>query len=765
MHVSNAKRTLFFVTGLFLSVMIASGQQGKNAFTVTDEIGLTLFETPNGGAPEVHFSPDGNYFAAWTERGRLDVNDVEDSLRFYRTHDVENFLAGEPRAPLPLWVVNRSSDKGPIINDWRWMADSSGVAFMERTAGGDQRLVLANLRTKRVEPLPYAAGGVKAFDVRDQQDYVYTVDDPAKRERLRAEHQAAAISGPERHLFELLFPDDPLTLRVFPPPSYLWAVAGGKRFQVKRDGAPIIPKGTLVLSPDGSFLVTILSVSEVPSSWETLYPPPFASDPYRFRAGGSMDQYVLINLQTGSIQALTNAPIKNGMWATGHDPSWSSDGQKILLPGTFVSSKDHTPSRPCVAIVDLPSKTTTCVEMLKGHTETGVEEGYHLVKTARFADGDKQRIAVNFYNHQDLSSGTTEYEQTADGKWLVKEQIEGEPKVEYNGLEIAVKQGLNAPPLLVATGKQGSRVIWDPNPQLKNIELGMASVYTWKDKEGRVWRGGLYKPSDIKPGHRYPLVIQTHGFMESEFRPSGLFPTAFAARALAAAGIVVLQTRDDEGCPIGTLDEGPCAVSDYEAAAGQLVSEGLVDSNNIGIIGFSRTCFYVMETLTTGSLRLKAASITDGVMGNYLQYMTWGWPGNGVANDSNSLIGAPPFGEGLRQWFQRSPGFKLDRVNAPLLVAGSGPISLLGMWEAYVGLDYLKKPVDLIMLNTSEHVLTNPAARMASQGGSVDWFRFWLKGEEDHESAKVDQYARWHELRKLQEATEHTATTPNAGPN
>jgi hypothetical protein len=55
------------------------------------------------------------------------------------------------------------------------------------------------------------------------------------------------------------------------------------------------------------------------------------------------------------------------------------------------------------------------------------------------------------------------------------------------------------------------------------------------------------------------------------------------------------------------------------------------------------------------------------------------------------------------------------------------------------------------MLNTNEHVLTNPAVRMASQGGSVDWFRFWLKDEEDPDPAKVEEYARWHQLRELQE--------------
>jgi len=38
--------------------------------------------------------------------------------------------------------------------------------------------------------------------------------------------------------------------------------------------------------------------------------------------------------------------------------------------------------------------------------------------------------------------------------------------------------------------------------------------------------------------------------------------------------------------------------------------------------------------------------------------------------------------------------------------------------EPYSGLRYLHKPVDLIMPNTDEHVLTNAAVRMVSQGGS-----------------------------------------------
>ena len=72
------------------------------------------------------------------------------------------------------------------------------------------------------------------------------------------------------------------------------------------------------------------------------------------------------------------------------------------------------------------------------------------------------------------------------------------------------------------------------------------------------------------------------------------------------------------------------------------------------------------------------------------------------------------------------------------------------MWEPYAALHYLHKPVELIILNTEEHVLTNPAVRLASQGGSVDWFRFWLQGYEDPNPSKAEQYQRWREMRKMQ---------------
>src|SRR5205807_2819451 len=115
----------------------ASAQETKKPFTVADDIAFTHFADGAYGNYEedpVLFSPNGNFFAVLTAHGRLEADQVEESLRLYRTEDIESFLqrSQESQPPAPIWVLNRSEKKDFIIN-MRWLADSSGVAFLEQT--------------------------------------------------------------------------------------------------------------------------------------------------------------------------------------------------------------------------------------------------------------------------------------------------------------------------------------------------------------------------------------------------------------------------------------------------------------------------------------------------------------------------------------------------------------------------------------------------------------------------------------------------------
>jgi dipeptidyl aminopeptidase/acylaminoacyl peptidase len=742
--------------------------RAQRPFTVADDIGMSYFGDPFlDEAEPIVFSPNRRYVVVHTERGRLDIDRPESTLRVYRLEDIRKFLLRPARSapPAPLWEFSKATYKdGPVIQELRWLSNSQGFGFLAASESGNKQLFLANLKTKRVRALTSANQQVESFDIRDSENFVYTAQSPAVRADIAADSRAVRIVGTNRAIAMLLSPDEMLSQSDL---SELWAVVRGKRFviedQTAHEALPLHWRGqqALALSPDGSSVITALPVPEIPAVWETLYPSPPATDNFRIQAGPQnvralagwffASRYVLIDLRSEEVKSLPLGPLgyEAGWWAF-PIAAWSPDGKSVVLTNTFldreVKDAAAVPARPCQVVLDLARGGVTCLEQMKGSTQGGIlEDGYHTVDRVRF-DGSSDRITLEYTLPGDSLRGASTYVRSAGGSWA-PDNSPSQAAV-HEAIRMSVQQGLNDPPVLAATDSVTglSRVIWDPNPQFRGVDTGGASVYKWTDESGRELVGGLFKPFHYEAGRRYPLVIQTHGFSETEFIPSGIYPTSFAARALAGAGFMVLQVR---GCRIRrTTEEGPCQVSAYESAVKKLSADGLIDPTRVGIVGFSRTCYYVLEALTRSTLHFKAASIASGVDMGYMQYML---ADLSFAGDGDSGMGAPPFGEGLQQWLKRSPGFNMDKVTTPLMVVAVGRADIPFEWQPYSTLLHLHKPVDLIVLKEGTHPLSNPGQRMASQGGTVDWMRFWLMGEEDPDPAKADQYVRWRKLRTVQD--------------
>ena len=779
-HSSWVGRVLCFLLAVGMYSTCALSTNAQRRFTVSDDIELSHFGDPyTAQAEPITFSPDRQYFIVDTERGRIDLNRPESTLRVYRTADVEKFLRSteSDEEPVPFWVVTKSSYKdGPIITTIRWLADSSGFAFLAKNSAGNDQLFLGELQEQKVLTLTEIDQQVNSFDIRDRAHYVYCVQSPALRETAVRERQETVIPAKGHSIYGLLFSgSDNVHFSAFAGSdlSELWAVVDGKRFEV-RDGSgnpiPLHSDGgdALALAPDGRSVVTALAVRDIPVEWETLYPSAYASGAYRIRRGHqdptaldqgiSVSEYVRIELSDGEVTPLTNAPLGNaaGWWARLR-AAWSSDGRFIVLPDTFIppgeQNEKFQAGPPCTAVVEVGSRNMSCLEPLHGPVKDDEDEkSLRFVAGVEFLRGSTERVETR-YRLADGSDQLEYHSLEPDGSWKREPATIADQDRDRREVDVAVKQDLNAPPVLVGTDIRSgvSKEIWNPNPQLRQIALGEESVFRWKDEAGRDWIGGLYKPPDYVSGRRYPLVIQTHGFRQRTFNPAGTYPTGFAAQELAAAEIVVLQVED---CPVRlSTEEASCQVAGYEAAVKQLAAQGLIDPDRVGISGFSRTCYYVMQTLTDAKLHLRAASITDGIILGYMEYiMHWNLGNNEEAHEADSMIGAAPFGKGLEEWLERSPEFNLDKVAAPLQVIVRGHPALLTMWEPYAGLSYLKKPVDLILLpDFGTHPLTNPAQRAASQTAIVDWFRFWLKEEIDPDPQKRREYDRWRALRDLEQ--------------
>src|SRR6266480_748589 len=322
---SGSQEACAILCGLFFAVATGSSTAG-NHFTVVDDIQLSRFATQRPV-----FSPDDRYFAVVSERGRLDLNRSESTLRVYATEDVHHFLSqtDTTNEPSPFWRVSKSTYKdGPIISNLRWLPDSNGLTFLAKTADGSDQLFLANIHVKTIQPLTPENQHVTAFDVRSSGQFVYTALSPEIRRKALEDGQAHAIPGTGLNLHTLIFPEESMKPNIWINDlSELWAVRGHKRFCVVDHSSghaiPIHLEGqrSLALSQDGRSVVTALTVSSVPPEWETLYPPPFPAFPYRVRAGpqdpnafkGQRDisEYVLIDLTSGKLKPLTHAPMGN----------------------------------------------------------------------------------------------------------------------------------------------------------------------------------------------------------------------------------------------------------------------------------------------------------------------------------------------------------------------------------------------------------------------------------------------------------------------
>ena len=759
---SNQLRSHAFLL-LPLATLLCLSAFGQRWFNPKDDVGLTLFEYAGIGAPGgvIKYSPDGKYFAVVTERGRLDLNAPEDTIWVFPTEDVQRFVRhreqGSPRPPLPL--VRVASDKdGPLIENVRWLPDSTGIAFTtlkKSSCCKFHQLFVADVRSHAVKVLTEEDQDVGEFDIRSDTRYVYEVSPPMLL-NVPMEDSKPAVALTGKNLRSILFPEIEQHLTPFDAAG-LWTVIDGDRRHVLDAKSYAVPErglSSLSLSPDGHSVVAILKAEHPPEAVWTRYkaPPGYDKMPVDTSA------YHLIDLIRGSKKLLVNAPY--GMNQDWHSylltAAWSADGQSLLLPSTFFPLDATDPkeiadreSHPYLAVLRLRTGQLSKVLPLKA----GLDKERYALADARFEDDTT--VITNFDRSYFLPDQppTAIFHQQANGEWQQAAGAE-DPRLAKLTIKVAKRESINQPPQLIAEDKatKAWHLIWDPNPQLKDIQFGTAEVIHWKDRTGYEWEAGLVKPPAYEPGKRYPLVIQTHGFTKGQFLTNGIFTTAFAARALAAQGITVLQMSWNAD-NFSTPREGPDQVAGFESVVKKLTQEGLIDPSRVGVIGFSRSVYHVLAAITTSTHLFAAASITDGVTFGYFEYLFS--VDSGLDREADTVNGGKPFGaEGLKNWLASSPEFNMEKVRTPLLLLQPGAASTFGDWEPYAALRYVKKPVDLIMLQAGSHVMTNPTQRLASETINVDWFRFWLKGEEDPDPAKTEQYARWRELRKLQEQNE-----------
>jgi dipeptidyl aminopeptidase/acylaminoacyl peptidase len=339
------------------------------------------------------------------------------------------------------------------------------------------------------------------------------------------------------------------------------------------------------------------------------------------------------------------------------------------------------------------------------------------------------------------------------------------------GLIIAGSESAAIPPELFQYDARlkTATILMELNPQLANVSLAPSREVKWATSSGYQASGLLVQPIGFQEGVRYPLVLQMYPVYDGGFvcDSGSSHDPGFAPQPLANAGVMYLiRIRRDGGSSTadapyfqkgypGGIGEAAFQMDLADSAIKSLSTQGIVDTANVGISGFSRSGWYTDFTITNSPFRYKAASIADG--GQYSLGEYWLLHSERTIDPYDALYGGPPYGESLRNWLKYSVSFNFDKWHTPLLMEEMGysvpydtpdapPITLAVFFEQFTALNRLRVPVELYYYPNEEHQPDHPRARLASLQRNLDWYRFWLQGYERPTVEDRQQYLRWHKM-------------------
>ena len=298
------------------------------------------------------------------------------------------------------------------------------------------------------------------------------------------------------------------------------------------------------------------------------------------------------------------------------------------------------------------------------------------------------------------------------------------------------------------------RTVFDPNPEFKAIEFGPVQRLQYINSFGVPGFADLVLPPRRKPGEKVPLVVVQ--YLNRGFLRGGINDEV-PIQLFAANGIAVLSFEDT--LSPGSVKGGASweAISAYdrvnwlghrstqellELAVRRSIATGAIDSKHLGITGISAGSNNARWALLNSDL-FSAAAIGSCCEDTTSIFTLYGEQGG----NEMRRYGYPGLtADGKAFWAPFSMRLNAGRMKTPLLMELADHEYLASL-ESYFSLKEQRAPVEMYVFPDEFHEKWHPIHRRALYTRNLDWFKFWLLGQEDNTPAKQDQYKRWRTLR------------------
>jgi hypothetical protein len=763
-------RLLLRGAGLCVLAGIANAQ-GKRALTAEEAIQTARFIgneqsidalNPQGA---VSISPDGSRYVARIARGDVARDGVTmeiitgrldslDAAAEYE-HVASFFSTGKGPGTGTAGPHQDATESSPV----HWL-DPERIAFLWSDDREIRQVVRVNVRTREVEWLTAHSEHIRAFDVRADGLVAYNARVRVAPDNTAHLLESGFVVGEHVDAYSLFsgrlesaFHDRAWNTEWF----IQHRGASGPRL-LKLGGRDVDPdsRHRIHLSPNGRWALANAAPAAIPDDWSRYsdrnsrtWIAEARRNP-RAMMARNVHQWYLVDVEEGRARPLWDAYAL--IWRS--SVAWSPDSRFVLLAPAFLPPQGADER-------GLKGHAAAIVEVATGrHVVLPVDLENLRVEAVRWLSQDRVRISARENGAlralQFRRSGRSWFEVPA-----------GAPSTQraHPRVRLELRQDIHTPPQLFAvdTASGRERLVLDPNPGLADrFALGKPERLAGELSEDVSWTALLIHPVGYEPGRRYPLVIQSQygGRVAEEFSLFGyeslwgLGPPPIAVypgQVLANRGIAVVHLNVHMGSKFGTASEAETRMRAFEAVAQHLSDRGLVDPLKVGLVGFSRNGFYVEYTLSHTQFPFAAAIAADNWDPSYVGQTLMGYGSAGA-----DVNGAEPFGDGLRGWLEKAPGFNAEKIRAPLRMVEQnlGLFGVLLRWELYQRLRYLDRPVEFYVMPDAErgaHSPQNPRQILALMNSSADWFDFWLNGREREGAEYAAQYARWRKLRELRD--------------
>ncbi len=285
------------------------------------------------------------------------------------------------------------------------------------------------------------------------------------------------------------------------------------------------------------------------------------------------------------------------------------------------------------------------------------------------------------------------------------------------------------------------RDLFDPNAALA-MDIAAATparFLRWKDASGRLFTGQFF-PARRSDGSAAPLFVNYYGCAGFVRGGTG---DEWPLVSLAEQGIAALCINYAP-LPLDAVERYDQGLSAVRSAIDLLASAGEIDRNRVGMGGLSLGAEVTLWTVVNSRL-IAAASVSSPVHTPFTY---------GLRNiyEDTFLPALEKFwqlrspAETPERWRRLSPVFSLDEVRAPIIMQIPEQEYLLSLEYA---VPLIKKGrAELWVFADEPHIKFLPKHKLAIYERNLDWFKFWLLGEEDSDVSKREQYARWRSMKE-----------------